>query len=349
MGYMSLGHNARTAVETAQMGVYDPNAYTWGDYVPTWSFDKDPLSTDCLYSVEIYSGSQCTGSMMMTHSWNTLTNDLNRASRNSSQCEVGYDLMGDGRKFDHKVVCSNNSINILLYQANTKCNYENYQGIIEAKWTDSNWTCYGTVTKQSIKFVRNDMRTYEYYHNAHEAEMFLYNHQYKNLAGPCLIKSYEMFIDSNCTVLAEAMDKTADAVVDVANTIATHSTLQCGVIGHIYPFTAPYGRVYCNATHFEAGNFEDHTCKRQRGPVISYKWGACIPYPFAERGVKYVRMYPFEKDIPAVVITHNGTEHGDDKYDVSANLLYVLAAGLILLSLVIACMGCAIYSMRQAA
>lgn len=71
-------------------------------------------------------------------------------------------------------------------------------------------------------------------------------HNYQNGAGNCLIRDYQIYLDRDCTVPAVSLDVELDAAMDVANSVATHAGNQCGVIGHLFPFSAPFGRVYCD-------------------------------------------------------------------------------------------------------
>lgn len=109
----------------------------------------------------------------------------------------------------------------------------------------------------SIKFIRNDSRVLSYLESAYQAEEFLERHNYGSLAGPCVIRDYRVFIDSNCTVAAESVDEEIDAAIDVANTVATHAVGQCGVVGHLFPFPAPFGNIECTSSYFTATNYDD--------------------------------------------------------------------------------------------
>ena len=103
-------------------------------------------------------------------------------------------------------------------------------------------------------------------------------------------------MDSNCTVPAESVDPEIKAAIDVANSVSAHSTNQCGVIGHLFPFHAPFGYTTCNATHIELRNYENYRCTIQKGEAQAYPWGQCREiypsYPNSMKGIKFVRFYP---------------------------------------------------------
>lgn len=111
--------------------------------------------------------------------------------------------------------------------------------------------------------MRNDQRSLDYYRSAYEAEKWLIDNNYGNNAGQCLIRDYEVFLDRNCTVPAISIDEEIKAALDVANTIATHATGRCGVIGHLFPFPTPFGKVECNEVYFDLSIYEDFQCQNQ--------------------------------------------------------------------------------------
>lgn len=114
---------------------------------------------------------------------------------------------------------------------------------------------------------------------------------YGNNAGACVVRDYEVFIDSNCSVPSESVDEEIDAALDVANTVATHASGQCGVVGHLFPFPAPFGNIQCSASDFTMTNYEDFECTKQVGNSFVYPWGQCVLYPWTSKGVKYIRLY----------------------------------------------------------
>ena len=123
VAYDQLGDNAKAAVRAAQLRLYDPSTYVWGQTVPTYSFAADPLARDCLGGFEIYSSSNCDlggGSILNSNNWRAIADTLNAGSRNSTQCEVNFDILGNGQySFDHQVSCNNQSISLILYTANS--------------------------------------------------------------------------------------------------------------------------------------------------------------------------------------------------------------------------------------
>lgn len=169
------------------------------------------------------------------------------------------------------------------------------------------------------------------------------NHQFKNRAGGCVIRDFDVFVDSNCTVKANSVDDDVVKALDVANTISTHSSQQCGVVGHLFPFDAPFGKVNCNATHIDMTSYEDFQCTQQLYDTNSYRWGSCQFYPWTTRGVKFIKMYQNQR-APAYAILANNTS---TDYTVDARLLFTLSSGLILLACVISCMGFSIYQIKQ--
>ena len=71
--------------------------------------------------------------------------------------------------------------------------------------------------------IRNDSKSLEYYRNAYEAERFMLTHNYGNKADKCLVRDFEVYIDSNCAIKANSVDIELDSALDVANQISTHA------------------------------------------------------------------------------------------------------------------------------
>lgn len=144
-----------------------------------------------------------------------------------------------------------------------------------------------------------------------------------------------MFHDQNCTVKAFSLNSEVKTAIDVANTIATHGSNKCGVVGHLYPFEEPFGNVQCNNVGFEMSNYEDFQCKI-RDNVISYEWGQCIEFNRTSQGKKFIKLYPYPSDNILVL-------NRDSKF---LDAVYVLAAVAIFLALVIGVLSCCIYQTK---
>lgn len=80
--------------------------------------------------------------------------------------------------------------------------------------------------------------------------------------------------------------------------MAMHATGRCGVVGHLYPLSAPFGNVGCNQTHFVAAQYYDWECRHPvqlKNAQIAYQWGQCVLFPrvLGTTGAyRFVRMYP---------------------------------------------------------
>lgn len=225
------------------------------------------MSSLCLASIEVYYGSCDSGNAQPLNQgrWAALAADINKASVDSGYCAANYDLVGDGRNFyDYKITCSNSSIIFNTFEPNSHCDPNKVVGTLEGNWAEegSPTVCKTTVGQNSIRLTRNDAKNLDYYRQAYEAERFLIDHTFRNKAGHCLIRDYEVFVDSDCTIPAKSVEDDILGAIDVANTVATHATNQCGVIGHLFPFGGPFGVVRCDATQFQAANFEDFRCQR---------------------------------------------------------------------------------------
>ena len=89
-------------MEYARKGAFDPEMYRWGMTVPTWSLPKDPLSRECLSKFEMYQGEGCfnedSSKVVNKWNWDRIKADFNYASRNSSSCLIGYDLLGSNER-----------------------------------------------------------------------------------------------------------------------------------------------------------------------------------------------------------------------------------------------------------
>lgn len=201
-------------------------------------------------------------------------------------------MVGDGRqRFDQKVTCSNDSISISLYTPNSNCNVNSFQGTVTGFWNAGNQTCVDTPSGPSFKLIRNDTRNLLYLRNAFEAERFLKSHQYANRAGSCVIRNFDVFVDSDCQVKANSVDDDVESALDVANSMAAHSSQQCGVVGHLFPMEAPFARVGCNSTHFDLTSYFDFRCREKQGQTFYYRWGQCLYYPWTTKGVKFIKLY----------------------------------------------------------
>lgn len=106
-----------------------------------------------------------------------------------------------------------------------------------------------------MKLVRNtvnDAAAVHYLQHAFHVQEWLKHREHSSLSDQCLIKDIKTFVDSECEVPATADDKSIEIGVDTANLMAMHATGRCGVVGHLYPLSAPFGNVGCNQTHFVA-------------------------------------------------------------------------------------------------
>jgi len=65
--------------------------------------------------------------------------------------------------------------------------------------------------------IRNDTKSLQYYRNAYEAERFILAHNYANKADQCLIRDFEVYIDSNCAIKSNSVDLELNSALDVAN------------------------------------------------------------------------------------------------------------------------------------
>ena len=79
-----------------------------------------------------------------------------------------------------------------------------------------------------------------------------------------------MFVDSNCQVRSDSIDSEVESALDVANQIAMAATNRCGVVGHLYPLSSPFGRLRCNATHFDFSQYWDWQCSEQIERAYQY-------------------------------------------------------------------------------
>ena len=103
----------------------------------------------------------------------------------------------------------------------------------------------------SYKFQRDDTRESSYYKQAYAVQEWMKINQYDSNAGTCKIYGFEVYIDSSCQLRSDTIDDEVKVRIDVANMVAMSATNRCGVIGHLYPFEAPFGVARCNATHFD--------------------------------------------------------------------------------------------------
>lgn len=147
--------------------------------------------------------------------------------------------------------------------------------------------------------------------------------------------------------------------MDVANTVATHATNRCGVVGHLYPFSAPFAIVRCDESAWSGTIYNDYRCTQQRGASFHYKWGQCIEYPFtSDVGRRFIKLYNTKvskKDeddevVQSVASVANFTQQqgtDDDEKDVEADVVYALSAVFMFFGLVLGGLGCCIYNMKS--
>jgi hypothetical protein len=132
----------------------------------------------------------------------------------------------------------------------------------------------------------------DYLRNVYEAERFVHLNDFRNRADTCVIRDWEVFLDRHCNIPAWAADENIEAAMDVANTVATHATNRCGVVGHLYPFSAPFAIVRCDESAWSGTIYNDYRCTQQRGASFHYKWGQCIEYPFtSDVGRRFIKLY----------------------------------------------------------